>query len=155
MSNEKDAEGNLLPDEKRLNKYGIFLRSTSLDEIPELVNILRGELSIIGPRPLLVSYLPYYTAKEHHRHDVTPGLTGLAQVSGRNYVTWEEKFRLDLKYVKHLSFSLDLYVFLKSIFVVLKRDSIETASVIEHDGVTYQPLDVERAECLKSKGITK
>lgn len=144
MSNEKDKEGNLLPDEIRLNKYGEFLRSTSLDELPELFNILLGELSIIGPRPLLVSYLPYYTAEEHHRHDVRPGLTGYAQVHGRNYVTWEDKFKMDLWYVEHLSFATDVRIIIETIRVVFKRENIETASKIIHDGVVYQPLDVER-----------
>lgn len=150
MDNRKDRNGNLLPDEIRLNKYGRFLRSTSLDELPELINILVGQLSIIGPRPLLVSYLPYYTEEEHHRHDVTPGLTGLSQVSGRNYVTWEDKFAMDLEYVNSISFVMDVSILLKTVAVVFKRENIETASSIVHDGVLYRPLDVERAE--KKKG---
>lgn len=149
MSNEKDKDGNFLPDEVRLNSYGEFLRSTSLDELPELINILLGQLSIIGPRPLLLSYLPYYTEEEHHRHDVRPGLTGYSQVHGRNYVTWEEKFKMDLWYVEHISFNTDLRILLDTITVVIKRENIETASKIVHDGVTYQPLDVER----KSKQV--
>ena len=150
MDNRKDRNGNLLPDEIRLNKYGRFLRSTSLDELPELINILVGQLSIIGPRPLLVSYLPYYTEEEHHRHDVTPGLTGLSQVSGRNYVTWEDKFAMDLEYVNNISFVMDVSILLKTVAVVFKRENIETASSIVHDGVLYRPLDVERSE--KKKG---
>ena len=100
MTDEKDAEGNLLPDEVRLTKFGRLLRSTSLDELPELFNILKGDMSLIGPRPLLVRYLPYYTEEERHRHDVRPGLTGLAQVNGRNALGWEDRFRYDLDYVK-------------------------------------------------------
>lgn len=149
MDNRKDREGNLLPDEIRLNKYGRFLRSTSLDELPELINILKGDMSIIGPRPLLVSYLPYYTEEEHHRHDVTPGLTGLSQVSGRNYVTWEDKFAMDLEYVRKISFAMDVSILIKTVAVVFKRENIETASSIVHDGVLYRPLDVERAERIK------
>lgn len=149
MDNRKDKDGNLLPDEVRLNKYGKFLRSTSLDELPELFNILKGDMSIIGPRPLLVSYLPYYTEEEHHRHDVTPGLTGLSQVSGRNYVTWEDKFAMDLEYVRKISFAMDVSILIKTVAVVFKRENIETASSIVHDGVLYRPLDVERAERIK------
>lgn len=146
MTNEKDKDGNLLPDEVRLNGYGKFLRSTSLDELPELFNILCGQLSIIGPRPLLVSYLPYYTEEEHHRHDVRPGLTGYAQVHGRNYVTWEDKFKMDVWYVEHISFLTDAKILLDTVMVVFKRENIETASTIVHNGVTYQPLDVERSK---------
>ena len=146
MTNERDKDGALLPDEVRLNSYGKFLRSTSLDELPELFNILCGQLSIIGPRPLLVSYLQYYTEEEHHRHDVRPGLTGYAQVHGRNYVTWEDKFKMDLWYVEHISFLTDVKILLDTVMVVFKRENIETASTIVHDGVTYQPLDVERSK---------
>ena len=103
MDNRKDKNGVLLPDEIRLNRYGKFLRSTSLDELPEIFNIIKGDMSIIGPRPLLVRYLPYYSTEEHHRHDVRPGLTGYAQVHGRNYVSWEEKFKMDIKYVNTIS----------------------------------------------------
>lgn len=144
MTNEKDDNGNLLPDEYRLNGYGRFLRSTSLDELPELINILCGQLSLVGPRPLLVSYLQYYTEEEHHRHDVRPGLTGYAQVHGRDYVTWEEKFKMDLWYVKHISFMVDIKILVDTVMVVFRRENIETASKIIHNGVTYQPLDVER-----------
>lgn len=151
MTNEKDSNGELMPDEIRLNKYGRFLRSTSLDELPELFNILIGQLSIIGPRPLLVNYLPYYTEREHHRHDVRPGLTGYAQVHGRNYVTWEDKFNMDLWYVNHISLFTDLKILIDTIRVVLKRENIETASQIVHDGVTYQPLDVERRTADREK----
>lgn len=100
MTDKKDENGNLLPDSERLTKFGKLLRSTSLDELPELINILKGDMAIVGPRPLLVEYLPYYTEEEKHRHDVRPGLTGLAQVNGRNSISWEEKFKYDVQYVK-------------------------------------------------------
>ena len=122
MSNAKDEFGNLLPDELRINKYGKFLRSTSLDELPELFNILKGDMSIIGPRPLLVSYLNYYTETERHRHDVRPGLTGLAQVNGRSFITWEEIFQYDLQYVSELTFGLDIKILFKTVMTVLKRE---------------------------------
>lgn len=121
MTDEKDAEGNLLPDEVRLTKFGRLLRSTSLDELPELFNILKGDMSLVGPRPLLVRYLPYYTEEERHRHDVRPGLTGLAQVNGRNALGWEDRFRYDLDYVNHLNFGLDLKIIGMTVGKVLKR----------------------------------
>lgn len=126
MTCEKDQNGNLLPDEQRLNKYGKFLRATSLDELPELINILLGHMSIVGPRPLLVSYLPFYNEQEKHRHDVRPGLTGLAQVNGRNNLTWEEKFFYDLEYVNHISLKTDLGVIFTTIGKVLKRSDVQT-----------------------------
>ena len=107
MTNEKDKDGNLLPDELRLNDYGKFLRSTSLDELPELYNILKGDMNIIGPCPLLVRYLPRYNEEQRHRHDVRPGLTGYAQAHGRNAVTWEDKFKMDVWYTKNVSFKTD------------------------------------------------
>ena len=121
MTDERDAEGNLLPDEVRLTRFGKLLRSTSLDELPELFNILKGDMSLIGPRPLLVRYLPYYTEQERHRHDVRPGLTGLAQVNGRNALGWEDRFRYDLDYVNHISFGLDLKIIGMTVGKVLKR----------------------------------
>lgn len=124
MTNAKDKEGNLLPDADRLTKYGVFLRNTSLDELPELFNIIKGDMSVIGPRPLLVQYLPYYTEEERHRHDVRPGLSGLAQANGRNNVTWEEKFAWDIKYVNEMSLILDINILLKTVFNVLKRDDV-------------------------------
>ena len=124
MTNEKDVEGNLLPDEKRLNGYGKFLRSTSLDELPELFNILLGQMAIIGPRPLLVEYLPYYSDAERHRHDVRPGLTGLAQVSGRNNLDWDKRFATDIEYVNRITFLNDLKIFLKTIKKVLFHDDV-------------------------------
>lgn len=119
MTNAKDENGELLSDAERLTKYGKFLRKTSLDELPELFNILKGDMSVIGPRPLLVQYLPYYTEEERHRHDVRPGLTGWAQVNGRNNITWEEKFAWDVKYVENISFSIDVYILFKTVKSVL------------------------------------
>lgn len=124
MSDKRDKNGKLLPDEKRLTKFGKRLRSTSLDELPELFNILKGDMSFVGPRPLLVEYLPYYTKQEHHRHDVRPGLTGLAQVSGRNLAGWDKKLKLDTKYVDEISFALDCKIILKTVSVVIKRSGI-------------------------------
>lgn len=124
MTDEKDENGKLLPDEKRLTKFGKFLRSTSLDELPELVNILKGDMAIVGPRPLLVEYLEYYNDEQKHRHDVRPGLTGLAQVSGRNTITWEEKFKKDIEYKNNLTFGMDIKIILKTIGKVFKREGI-------------------------------
>ncbi len=124
MNNKKDKNGNLLPDNLRLNKYGRILRSTSLDELPELFNILLGDLSIIGPRPLVVQYLPFFNENERKRHTVRPGLTGLAQANGRNGLSWEEKFAYDVEYVDNISFLLDVKIILKTIKVVLKREDI-------------------------------
>ena len=119
MTNEKDENGNLLPDEKRLTKFGKILRSTSLDELPELINILKGDMSFVGPRPLLVQYLPLYNEQQKHRHDVRPGLTGLAQVNGRNAISWEEKFKYDTEYVHSISFLTDLKIVFKTIHLVI------------------------------------
>lgn len=124
MTNAKDKDGNLLSDADRLTRYGKFLRNTSLDELPELFNILKGDMSVIGPRPLLVQYLPYYTEKEKHRHDVRPGLTGLAQVNGRNNITWEEKFAWDVKYVNEMNLIFDIKILFQTVFNVLKRDDV-------------------------------
>lgn len=132
MDNRKDKNGNLLPDDVRLNKYGRILRSTSLDELPELVNILVGDMSIIGPRPLLVEYLPYYTEKEHHRHDIRPGLTGWAQINGRNAIdSWEQRFQYDLEYIDNISFIFDVKVILMTVIKVLKRSDIQIGSQIK------------------------
>lgn len=124
MTNAKDKDGNLLSDADRLTRYGKFLRNTSLDELPELFNILKGDMSVIGPRPLLVQYLPYYTQEERHRHDVRPGLTGWAQVNGRNNITWEEKFAWDVKYVNEMNLILDIKILFQTVFNVLKRDDV-------------------------------
>jgi len=133
MSNAKDKEGNLLPDDVRLNGYGKFLRSTSLDELPELLNILAGDMSIVGPRPLLVKYLPLYSEEQRHRHDVRPGLTGYAQVHGRNTVTWEAKFEMDVAYVRNITFIGDVKIIFGTVGAVLKRDGItsETSVTME------------------------
>ena len=130
MTNKKDKDGNLLPDEQRLTAYGKFLRSTSLDELPELWNILKGDLSLIGPRPLLVKYLPLYNSFQRHRHDVLPGLTGYAQVHGRNQVSWEKKFEMDVWYVQHVSFLTDLKILLDTVAVVLKREGISSETSV-------------------------
>lgn len=124
MTDKKDENGNLLPDSERLTKFGKFLRSTSLDELPELVNILKGNMAIVGPRPLLVEYLPLYNEKQKHRHDVRPGLTGLAQVSGRNSITWEEKFNDDLEYIEKISILEDIKIIFTTIGKVFKREGI-------------------------------
>lgn len=124
MTNKKDKDGNLLPDEQRLNGFGKFLRKTSLDELPEIFCILNSSMSFIGPRPLLVEYLPYYTKEEHHRHDVRPGLTGWAQANGRNLVDWDQRFKYDLEYVNNLTLMMDVKVIFKTIKIVLKREGI-------------------------------
>lgn len=124
MTDKKDENGNLLPDSDRLTKFGKLLRSTSLDELPELINIIKGDMAIVGPRPLLVKYLPYYTKEEKHRHDVRPGLTGLAQVNGRNSISWEEKFKYDVQYVRKITFLGDLKIILKTVKKTVKREDI-------------------------------
>lgn len=124
MSNAKDSDGNLLPDDKRINSYGKFLRASSLDELPELINILIGNMSIIGPRPLLVRYLPYYNESEKHRHDVRPGLTGLAQVNGRNFLDWEKRFALDVEYVSNITFINDAKIIFKTVGKVFKKSDV-------------------------------
>ncbi len=132
MDNRKDKNSKLLPDDIRLNKYGRILRSTSLDELPELINILIGDMSIIGPRPLLVEYLPYYTKKERHRHDVRPGLTGWAQINGRNAIdSWEQRFYYDLEYVKNISFFFDIKIVFMTAVKVIKRSDIQVGSQIK------------------------
>lgn len=133
MTCEKDANGNLLPDAVRLTKYGKLLRATSLDELPELFNILLGHMSLVGPRPLLVKYLPLYNEEQRHRHDVRPGLTGWAQVNGRNTLSWEDKFRLDVDYVNQLSFTLDVKVIFMTVKKVFCREGIssETSATME------------------------
>jgi lipopolysaccharide/colanic/teichoic acid biosynthesis glycosyltransferase len=128
MSNAKDKEGNLLPDEVRLNKYGRFLRSTSLDELPELLNILKGDMSIVGPRPLLVKYLPRYTETQRRRHDVRPGLTGYAQINGRNAISWEERFAYDVEYVDNITFIGDVKIIFATVKAVFKRSGITSGT---------------------------
>ena len=134
MTDEKDADGNLLPDEVRLTKFGKLLRATSLDELPEAFNILKADMSVLGPRPLLVKYLPLYSAEQHRRHEVRPGLSGYAQVHGRNTVTWEEKFKLDVEYVEHITFLGDVKIILDTIMkAFVKREGIssETSATME------------------------
>lgn len=126
MTDEKDKKGNLLPDEVRLTEFGKKLRATSLDELPELFNILKGDMSVVGPRPLLVKYLSLYNEEQRHRHDVRPGLTGFAQVNGRNAITWEEKFKLDVQYVKRLSLGLDIKILINTLKIVLRREGIHS-----------------------------
>ena len=133
MTDERDSEGNLLPDEVRLTKFGKLPRSTSLDELPELLNILFGDIAVIGPRPLLVEYLPRYNAEQRRRHEVRPGLSGLAQVNGRNAISWEDKFKYDVQYVDHVTFLGDWKIIFQTILNVIKRDGInsETAATME------------------------
>lgn len=126
MTEEKDENGELLPDEKRLTPFGKKLRATSLDELPELFNILKGDMSVVGPRPLLVQYLPLYNEEQRHRHDVLPGLTGLAQVNGRNAISWEEKFRLDVEYAGNVTFWGDVKIILKTVGSVLRHEGISS-----------------------------
>lgn len=133
MTDETDEQGNLLPDEVRLTKFGKLLRSTSLDELPELFNILKGDMAIVGPRPLLVRYLPRYNEHQKKRHNVRPGFTGYAQVNGRNSISWEEKFDFDVYYVEHVSFLLDVKIIFKTIKVVFAREGIssDTSATME------------------------
>lgn len=133
MDNRRDKDGDLLPDEVRLNKYGRFLRSTSLDELPELINILKGDMAIVGPRPLLVRYLDRYNEEQHHRHDVRPGLTGYAQAHGRNAISWEDKFAMDVWYTKHITFLGDIKILIDTVMVVFKRSGVssETSATME------------------------
>ena len=138
MTDERDSDGNLLPDMERLTRVGRFVRSTSIDELPQLFNVLKGDMSLIGPRPLLEKYLPYYTDREQMRHSVRPGITGLAQVSGRNLLDWDERLEMDAQYAEHLSFSLDCQIIRKTIINVVRRADIETAPSEDHD------LDVVR-----------
>ena len=147
MSDERDADGNLLPDEKRLTPFGKKLRASSLDELPELFNILRGDMSLIGPRPLLIRYLPYYTKEEFRRHDVRPGLTGLAQINGRNALGWEDRFAYDLQYVDHLTFAMDVKIVLQTVGKVLKR-----SGSLSGDAQTVMDFDAYRKEHVE-KGV--
>lgn len=139
MTKGKNRNGEMLPDELRLTKFGKFLRKTSLDEIPEFINILKGDMSFVGPRPLLIEYLPYYTKEEHHRHDVRPGLTGLAQVSGRNLLNWNDRFKKDIEYVNDITFINDLKIVLKTFYTVIKKEGINN-----QQSVTMTSLASER-----------
>ena len=129
MTDERDENGELLPDEQRLTKVGKFVRSTSIDELPQLINVLKGDMALIGPRPLLVRYLSWYTEEEKHRHDVRPGITGYAQCHGRNDVTWDEKLAMEVWYVQHVSMIVDIKIIIRTIISVLKRESVEVAGV--------------------------
>lgn len=144
MTDEKDDNGDLLPDSQRLTKFGKFLRSTSLDELPELINIIKGDMAIVGPRPLLVKYLPLYNEKQKHRHDVRPGLTGYAQVNGRNAISWEEKFEDDLKYIENITLINDIKIILKTIKKVIKRNDIsqENNATIEEFKGSEEKINV-------------
>ena len=136
MTDERDEEGKLLPDADRLTKVGKFIRSTSIDELPQLINILKGDMAFIGPRPLLVQYLPLYSEEQHHRHDVTPGMSGWAQVNGRNNISWTKKFEYDVYYVRHIGLKMDLKVFFTTIRNVLMRKDINSA-----DAATMPPFN--------------
>ena len=144
MDNRKNREGELLPDEVRLNKYGRFLRATSLDELPELANILKGDMSIIGPRPLMVRYLDYYTEEERKRHNVRPGLSGYAQVHGRNNVSWSERMKMDIYYAEHISFGMDVKILIDTLPMVLKREGISIEDMIDFDDFRKMQWEKER-----------
>lgn len=143
MNNKKDKDGNLLPDADRLSKYGRILRATSMDELPEFINILKGDMSFVGPRPLAVQYLPYYTEEERHRHDVRPGLTGLAQVNGRNAISWEQKFKYDIEYIENMSLLNDIKILFMTVKKVFIREGIGQGEE------TPVSLHIERAEMVK------
>ncbi len=154
MHNRYSEDGELLPDIERASRFGSMLRKLSLDEIMQFFNILKGDMSFIGPRPLLVEYIPYYTEEEFRRHDVRPGITGVAQINGRNFLGWEERFRHDVYYVDNCSFALDLSIVIKTIMKVIKRQDImevaeggvdEISSYTIVDGIVYRPMDKERA----------
>ena len=141
MTEEKDENGNYLPDEVRLTKYGKWLRSTSIDELPELINILKGDMAIVGPRPLLVEYLPLYNEEQRHRHDVRPGLTGLAMTKGRNALSWEDKFAYDIEYVNNVSLLLDIEIILRTVKTVLTHEGITSP-----DSVTAKKFEGNKDE---------
>ena len=149
MTDARDADGNLLPDAERLTNFGRFLRRTSLDELPELINVLKGDMSLVGPRPLLIRYLPYYTERERKRFEVKPGITGLAQISGRNHLLWDKRLELDVQYVEQQSLLLDIQILLRTVIKVLKR-----ADVIDVPGLAQLPLDQYRQGQSKSAQIT-
>lgn len=145
MTDAKDENGNLLPDDVRLTKFGKFLRSTSLDELPEAFNILKGDMSVIGPRPLLVSYLPYYTEEERQRHAVRPGLSGWAQVNGRNATPWDVRLKMDIDYVNHVTFAKDLKILFLTVYKTVKR-----ADILVGKEIPAGRLDVARKNCNKN-----
>lgn len=143
MTEERDNEGNLLPNDKRITPVGKFIRKTSIDELPQLINVLKGDMSLIGPRPLLVEYLPYYTLQEKKRHNVRPGITGLAQVNGRNNLKWEKRLSMDVEYVDKISFILDLQILYMTIIKVLKQSDVKTTL----DPQINVPLNIYRKKC--------
>ena len=149
MDNRKDKDGNLLPDEVRLNKYGRFLRSTSLDELPEAFNIIKGDMSVVGPRPLMTRYLKYYSDEEKRRHDVRPGLSGYAQIHGRNNVNWDERLELDVYYVDHVSFAMDIGILIDTVLVVLKRDGISTDDMVNFDDFRKKQWEMDAEKDVK------
>ena len=152
MTNEKDENGNLLPDNVRLTKFGRFLRKTSLDELPEIINILKGDMSIIGPRPLLVEYLPRYNEEQKHRHDVRPGLSGYAQVNGRNELKWEDKFKMDVYYVNHITFMLDLKILFQTVF----KAFIKQEGISSHTSATMEVfMGTEKSEIESEKELVQ
>ncbi|GAB1613819.1 sugar transferase [Mammaliicoccus lentus] len=140
MTEEKDANGELLPDKDRMTKTGDFIRKTSIDELPQLINVLKGDLSLVGPRPLLMDYLPLYTEEQRKRHLVKPGITGWAQVNGRNTISWEEKFKLDVWYVENQSFKLDMFILYKTIMNVIKRKDITATNHVTMEKFRGNPL---------------
>lgn len=158
MTDKRDENGNLLPDSERLTKFGKFLRSTSIDELPELVNIIKGDMSIVGPRPLAVVYLPYYNEKEKHRHDVLPGLTGLAQVNGRNALQWEDRFSFDIQYVKDISFRQDIKIIFLTIKKVFKRENIVvrgTGKTKDFNQYREEQNEFKRKKCVSERNSGK
>ena len=146
MTDQKDNQGNLLSDAKRLPRFGQLLRSTSLDELPELINIIKGDMSLVGPRPLISRYMPYYTQKEAMRHNVRPGITGLAQINGRNILKWDDRLAMDVEYVNKVSFILDIKIIIKTVAKVIKRDDV----VVREDNHMLD-LDEERSKNETSK----
>lgn len=152
MTDERDADGNLLPDAQRLTKVGRFVRSTSIDELPQLFNVLKGDMSLIGPRPLVPIYLAYYDENERHRHDVRPGITGLAQVNGRKSITWDEKLSYDVEYVQNLSFALDFLIFFKTIYNVINRKDVGVETSGQVNFHEYRMAQWESGEKIRNNG---
>lgn len=152
MTNETDKNGEFRSDEDRLTKFGKVLRSTSLDELPEIFNIIKGDMSIVGPRPLLIKYLPYYNERQHHRHDVRPGLSGYAQVNGRNAISWDEKFEMDLDYINRITFLGDVKIIVRTVFKVFKREDISPTDTVTMIGfIDY----LKQKEKSTAEGIDK
>ena len=150
MNSKKDKQGKLLPDSERLTPFGIFIRKTSIDELPQLINVIKGDMSLIGPRPLLIRYLPYYTEEEKQRFLIRPGITGLAQISGRNFMTWEERFLKDIEYMNQMSFKNDLYIYWKTVQKVFNPGEIE---VDPNSNPTMLAMDLQRREWPEFKNV--